>query len=132
MGNYAGRLIDSDGNEIVRGNDFDVVRTVIDVPAGTILAKAWLTLKQYQDQTDEEAVIQKAITSDILPGTGQITDTGADQVASITFQLSDADTNLLIAHQYYYDIKVLTISGILRTVEKGTVLPQGQITLATS
>lgn len=132
MGNYAGRLRDSDGNEIVRGNDFDVIRTITDVPEGTTLTKAWLTIKQYETQLDAEAVLQKVITSVLTPGVGQITDTGADETASVIFQLTNANTLLLTAYMYFYDIKVLTASGVLRTVEKGTILPQNQITLATS
>jgi hypothetical protein len=125
-------LTDDDGNPPVIGDDFDVTRTVTDVPASTTISKAWLYVKLRKTDADADALITKEITSGAVTGVGQITDTGADETGAVLFQLTADDTALLTGNQlYHYGIKVKTASGKYKTVEQGCFVPQPAVVQAT-
>lgn len=117
---------------LVRGDDYDVIRTVTGVPVGTSLTDAWLTVKLKTDDADP-GLFQKKIST-TLTAQGQIDDDGAgDQTATMTFQLSSADTTLFSPNTvYHYDIQVKTATGKIYTPELGTVTPCADITIATT
>lgn len=128
MPNYAGLI-----TGLVIGNDFDFERTLTDVPVGAVLSKAWLTIKNNWWDADVDAIIQKAITSSANPGVGQITDTGADEIGTVFFQLTNTDTSLLYPDRiYWYDCQVKTNTGKIYTAEKGNFIPASRITQTTS
>lgn len=105
--------------DIYEGQDYEINRTITDVPAGDTLAKAWLTLKTSIDDADP-GLVQKEITSVNVAGTGQITDTGADTTGAVRFDLVPADTALPTPGTAVpYDIKVRTTAGKVYPVEKG-------------
>jgi len=116
--------------DFVAGDDLQITRTITNVPSGAVLTKAWLTIKFRQDDADADAIIQKAITTSNVPGTGQITDDGAgDQSAAVRFDLTDTDTaKLHRGIKYWYDIQVLTDGGAVYTPEIGIITARQGIT----
>jgi hypothetical protein len=114
----------------VAGDDLDVTRTVLNVPATQTLTKAWLTFKTKASDADP-GLLQKAITSSAVAGQGQILDTGASGTGQLLFQLSGADTLALpVGINTAYDVKVLTSAGKVYTVEQGKYISAPRITTA--
>lgn len=108
----------------VAGDDLDIERDVTDVDVTDPLTKAWLTIKTAASVLDAAATLQKVITSNSVPGTGQITEDGSesqgDGTATLVFQLTAANTAALgTAIRYHYDIQVKTSSGKIYTFEIG-------------
>jgi hypothetical protein len=107
-------------DNVVSGDDLEITRTITLVPSGTTITDAWFTLKEHPDDADSEAIINKQITPTDSPGTGQITDTGADGTGAVRFDLSDTDTALPeIGRDYYFDIQVKTAAGSIYTPNAG-------------
>src|SRR3954469_5589099 len=81
----------------VSGDDIDVTRSVSGVPATQTLALAWMTFKTNVTDADP-GLLQKAITTASVAGTGQITDTGTGAgllpvgTGAVFFQLTAANT----------------------------------------
>lgn len=120
-------------NPLVIGDDYDITREVTGIPEDDTIEEAWLTIKLTEFDDDEDAIIQKNITSAPAIGVGQVLDIGDNsaKVGSILFQLTATDTGLLDSYTLYrYDIQVLTTAGKRSTREQGVLLPQGQITQA--
>lgn len=118
---------------VVAGDDLDVTRTVLNVPATQTLTKAWLTFKTNVTDLDNVALLQKVITPSAVAGQGQITDTGASGTGTLLFQLSGANTLALpVSKNTPYDVKVLTSAGKIYTVEHGKYMAAPRITIATS
>lgn len=108
---------------LTRG-DAQAVPATVDVTdiLPDVLSKAWFTVKRRRVDTDEQAVIQKTITSS-LTDQGQIDNVGATDVdGSLFFLLTPDDSNALDANiLYYYDIKVLSSGGAPKILESGRV-----------
>lgn len=120
-------------SNVVQGDSIDIVRQIDTLPAS--ISKAWLTIKATQASTsDTAAIVQKTITTSAVIGTGQITDDGTtDGVAAVRFELTNADTVLLVNETtYYYDIQVLTSTGKIYTPEIGRIKLRSERTKATS
>lgn len=117
---------------IVAGDDLDVTRTVIDVPATQTLSKAWLTFKTNIDALDP-GLLQKVITPSPVAGQGQITDTAADGTGTLIFQLTAADTLALpVGVSVPYDVKVKTSADKIYTAEQGIYLAIARVTQTTT
>lgn len=114
-------------DDIVAGDDYDIVRDVTNVPIGQFLVQAWLTIKE--NHWDASKIIQKVITADISPS-GIILDTGVgDTDAIIRFSLYASDTvNLHEFYEYQYDIQVKTDTGKIYTPESGTLVAHRSVT----
>lgn len=120
---------------IVQGDNVDITRTIDTLPAS--ITKAWFTVRnsQYKSATsDTDVIFQKAITSVNVPGTGVITDDGTgDGVAAVRFELTNANTVLLVnENTYYYDIQVLTSTGKIYTPEIGLIRLESERTKSIS
>lgn len=116
-------------DNLVVGNALKVTRTITSVPASATLTKAWLTVKEHEDDDDAAAIFQKAITVTDVPGTGQITDAGGSGTGVVRFDLTKVDTKLLTPRlKYAYDIKVLASTGDPYTGEKGILTTVGGVT----
>jgi hypothetical protein len=126
--------LDAEIKDIVSGDDIEIRRTVLDVPSGQVLSKAWFTLKNKITDADTAALFQKVITAANTVGVGQIEDDGAsDQIAVLRFDLTDVDTKLLTGGKiYYYDIQVLTDAGKIYTPEAGKFKTVAEVTRASS
>jgi hypothetical protein len=102
------------------------------------LAKVIFTVKLNSDDADEDAVIQKVITTDLDTDQGQIDEVGGENSAGIIdahffILLSEDDTLELEPNIfYYYDIKVFSSAGAADVPEAGRILALPPITLATS
>jgi hypothetical protein len=130
------RVIDN----IVAGDDIDIVRTVGDIPTGQYVDKAWLTVKADLFQDDSEALFQKVIT-DVASPDGIIADPAYDGTvkgvtgrwADLRFQLSAFETDLM-EHKvpYVYDVQIRLSSGKIATPEMGTIKALRGITQASS
>ena len=104
----------------VVGDDLEIRRTVTALPAA--IETAWLTLKRYAAQPDEEAKLQKRITTTDVPGTGLVVEAGGPGTdGDVRFDLTQTDTADLGARKYVHDIQVRLTSGKVYTIEKGTI-----------
>jgi hypothetical protein len=104
------------------GDDFDIVRTITDVPSGVTITKAWLMVKENSADVDGSAIVTKTITTGTTtPGT--VTDSGAgDGIGEVTFHMLTADTNAMDPlTDYVYGIKVQLSNGYTGHVEQGTI-----------
>jgi hypothetical protein len=118
--------------EVVAGDDLDVRRTVLNVPTGQTLTKAWLTFKTNRFNTDVNALLQKIITT-AATSSGQITDAGASGTGVILFQLTNVETLALpIDIDTPYDVKVLTSASKVYTAEQGLYRGIRRVTQAIS
>lgn len=110
---------------------FTLVVTVTGIPVASLLSQAWLTVKTNKTDTDANAVMQKNITSSLVAGVGQISDTGAtDTIGELTFLFTGAQNGALTAeHKYWFDIKIQYNSGeVLPLIEDSTLTPGAAIT----
>jgi hypothetical protein len=120
--------------DFVVGDDIEIKRTITNVPSGTSITKAWLTIKAFAADPDANAIIQKIITTTDQPLVGQITDDGSgDQQAEVVFRVLGSETVLLTGGQTYrFDIQVKASTGRIYTPELGTITGRAQMTLADS
>jgi len=104
-------------DDLVVGDDFDVIRDITIIPASQTITEAWMTVRE--ESWSSSAVFTKHITPTIS-GDGLIEDTGADTVGRVIFTLLNTDTIEL--HEYFsyaYDIQIKTSAGKLYTLESG-------------
>ena len=128
MPNLEGRIID-----IVLGDDWEVTRTITNVPSGVTITRSYFTVKANESDLDAAAIFQKDIDPVLDNTQGHITDTGADGTGAVTFYLQAADTVLMSANvPYFYDIQLVLSNNRLNTPEKGLISGVAQITQATS
>lgn len=119
-------------NELVAGDDIEIRRTITGVPESDTLAKAWLTIKSLPTD-DDPGLLQKVVTSSFVAGQGQISDTGADTVGEVFFELEPADgATIGINVKRVYDIQVKTTAGNIYTAEVGTIILTQGVTASTS
>lgn len=111
----------------VKGDDLDIIRTISNIPATQIIDDAFLTVRSTNLNT---VIFKKHITAVDVPGTGQITDTGGDGEGAVKFQLTNADTVLLVVGTLFpYDIEIITDAGKRYTPEVGTISASLEVTL---
>lgn len=115
--------------EVVAGNDLDEDRTVGNVPLGQTVAEAWLSIKLRATDPDNEAVIQKHITT-ASSDEGVVVDEDADDgTAMLTFFLTAEETLTLDPSiRYVYDIQVFTSADKTYTGEVGVVTVKQKVT----
>lgn len=113
----------------VAGNTFNIPRVVPAIPTGLTISKAWLTIKVNETDADP-GVVQKAITSTLVAGQGQITaigdGTGGEPVGTgaLFFIITSADSTLLGAgKKYVFDVKLKFSDGSFATTERGVAGP---------
>jgi len=115
----------------VAGDDLEIRRTVTDLPAA--IAVAWLTVKRHHKQSDDEAKLQKRITTTDVPGTGQVVEAGGPGTdGDLRFDLTQADTASLGAKWYVHDIQIKLATGKVYTIEKGTIQLTADVTKSTA
>jgi len=119
-------------DDLVIGDDYDILRTVTEVPDSTSLDRGWISVKINRTDPDSAAIIFKEITVVEQSGIGQIIDEGSsDGTAMVLFQLTHAETLLLYEHiAYVYDIKVRTATNKIHTAESGLLYPVRGVTEA--
>lgn len=107
----------------VAGDDVNVAVTLLGVPAGRSVTKAWLTFKAKLGDADP-GVVQKILTSGFsVSGT----------TVTFTFALARTDTALFTAHRwYFYDVQVKDDQGALSTPLSGGAIFRPAVTAATS
>jgi len=117
------------------GDDLLVRRTInrsaSNLPTGVAIASAWLTIKEDESDADP-GLIQKAITTIDVSGTGQIEEDGSasagDADPILRFDLTDTDTRSIGTNHRWYDIQVKTDTGAIYTGEKGEIWGVGDVT----
>lgn len=117
-------------DDVVVGDDFQVIRTIDNISVGQSLTEAWFTIKEYH--WSSTYIFQKHITTSNVDAQGVISDTGdTDTIANLRFNLTAANTLLLSPFfSYTYDIQVKTNTGLLYTPEIGIFTPQASLTAA--
>lgn len=115
-------------NDVVLGNDIDVIRTVSPIPATQTVSEAWLRV---MNPNGNSQLYQKHITPVLVPGEGQIEDIGAGGVAICRFEMSATDTATLTGGESHpYGIQIKTSAGKIYEFEIGTIPAISQIVLA--
>ncbi|MFW6198505.1 MAG: hypothetical protein ACOC5E_01645 [Acidobacteriota bacterium] len=111
---------------LVGGDDFDVVRTVIDLPEGRSVDRAWLTVLEDLDDPDSEAVFQKEITDGDDPDQGVIEDAGSgsgdDRKARVRFRLQKDETREIRGRpKHHFDVQLQLDNGKITTPFAGEI-----------
>ena len=117
----------------VIGDSKRVRRTYTDLPEGSTVATAYLTIKKSEKQSDAAAIVQKPITI-TQTSNGQITDALSNGGSiAMFFDLSKTDTAKFKAGvEYVYDIQIVLSGGEVHTMEVGTITWINGVTAATS
>lgn len=116
---------------IVRGNKFPLKRIIANIPAGVTLSEAYLTLKAAYTDADP-GLFQKHITTANVSGVGRIENDGTSGTGELRFDLTEADTEAMVADTpYFFDIKLVDSGGYLLTVERGTTSAVNWVTQST-
>ena len=117
------RTIDRDG-----GGDPDQA-----MADGLTITRAWLTIKVNPTDPDiTVGVIQKEITTSLVPDVGQIENDGtANADPILRFDLTPTDTGAIGGRPKHYDIQVLMSNLKLYTPERGRIYATSQVTLDT-
>ncbi len=121
--------------QLVAGDDYHrrltIDRSLSNFASGAVLDKAWLTVKSQEDDTDANALFQKAITASEVVGTGHIENTGSGDVDPIIrFDLTPANTRAIGSTKRFYDVQIkIATSDFIYTVEKGSIVCTGEITI---
>lgn len=112
------------------GDDFDIIRTITLIPTGDSIAKAWLTVKRSESETDAQGLFQLAITT-ASTASGQVTDTGAiDLVGAVTFKISPTNSRLIGSTPRHYDMQIKSTLGKIYTAESGDIAcEQAEVTV---
>ncbi len=122
--------------DITRGDAYQIPRFVdiAEIDPET-LSKAWFTVKRRLADADEDAVIQKSITTAVTDE-GSIDNIGASSPmtdAHLFFLLTPDDTRALkVNHVYFYTIKVLSSGNAPKTIEGGRLQASEATTQAES
>ncbi len=115
----------------VAGDDLEIRRTVTGLPAAIEIA--WLTVKRYAGEPDAEARFQKRITTTDAPSTGQIVEAGGPGAdGDLRFDLTGTDTAGLGSKRHVYDIQIKLVTGMVYTIEKGTIQLTADVTKSTT
>jgi len=115
----------------VTGDNLEIRRAITELPAE--IATAWLTVKRYARQADDEALFQKEITIVDDPGVGQIVDPGGGgDDGDLRFDFTSTDTTALGSAAWVYDIQLVLTTGVVYTPEKGTIALTADVTRSTS
>jgi hypothetical protein len=111
------------------GDDIHLGRTIVPVPSGQHLTKAWLTVKRHMDDTDAEALLQLEITPLASPA-GQITDDGAaDGIGALEFTLTPDQSRAIGTGKPRYDIQAVTDNNEVHTYYDGFFVLRQDVTL---
>lgn len=115
-------------NEIIVGDDYDVVRAVSELPDGETVSEAWFTVKE--NHWDEAVVAEVHITTSYSPLYGGVTDTGSgDMEAEMIFHLHGGLTdNFSPYFKYIYSIRIKTPSGKYYSPEIGELVALPNLT----
>ncbi len=104
----------------VVGDDLEIRRAVTELVAP--IEVAWLTIKRHPAQPDDEARLQKRITTANVPGAGQVVTAGGPHVdGDLRFDLTPEDTASLGTRRLVHDIQIRLTTGKVYTIEKGTI-----------
>ena len=115
----------------VAGDDLEIRRTVTDLPEA--IETAWLTVKRHHGQADDEAKLQKRITTTNVPGTGWIVEAGGPETdGDLRFDLTPDDTMALGVKKFVHDIQIKLSDGKVYTIEKGTIQLTADVTKTTT
>lgn len=119
---------------IIQGDALQVFRPINNLPTGSTIVKAWLTMKLNIADIDGDAIIQKVITTSNVIGLGQIEADGTGGTkARLRFDIEYIDSQDFVPGiDYWYDIQVKTSgsSGMnVFTVETGMWSIDQQITI---
>ncbi len=87
---------------------------------GVTVTKAWLTIKTAFADVDNDALVQKEITTVDAPGTGRIENDGTGNVNPVLrFDLAVADTIAIGTTARYFSIDVVLSTGGNHALESG-------------
>lgn len=117
----------------VIGDAKRIKRVYDDLPTGSTVALAYLTIKRSARHGDSQALVQKSITTSGA-ASGQITDaaTTGGSIA-LYFDLSITDTAVFRAGvEYLYDVQIVLSTGEVHTMEVGTITWIAGVTAASS
>jgi hypothetical protein len=114
---------------VVRGDAYDIIRDIGNIPTGQTIVEAWLTIKEEFWYTSSQATIVKLIDSNIT-NDGFIQDDGnTDGIGKVVFSLQESETIRLHEwFRYSYDIQVKTSANKIFTPEFGILIAHPGVT----
>ena len=106
----------------VVGDAIPIERT-FQVPNGITAAKAYLSVKEHEDDLDADSIFPMIEITAAGSSSGQITTpTSVAGVIAMRFRISPAQSLLLTPRKtYHYCIKMITSTADPHTLEKGTI-----------
>lgn len=114
----------------VVGDSLTVLREILNVPSDMTMVNAWFTVKKSHLDSDEDAILQKNITT-VESEDGVITAADEDSYPRIEFRLTPEETYLLSSNRKYrYDIQVSDEDNEhVYTLETGQIVGNPGITI---
>ena len=112
---------------LVKGMSYQINRRIEGSTPGSNVSSVTLAIRSSQTATTD--IVTSSITSTV-EDQGFITDTGSvSGIAKYTFNLTSADTNLLLVGKiYYYEIRTVTDNEGIVSVETGSISPNSTFT----
>lgn len=121
MANFEGSI-----TNFVAGDNLTLERTITLV-SGSSISHAWFTVKRSYSDSDDDAIIQKAITTVTQSGIGVVDDSD-----HFIIYVLPAETALLTPYSNYrYDMQVRLNTGDISTQELGIITALPQVTQST-
>jgi hypothetical protein len=109
--------------QMIRGNDLDVIRTVSGIPTGQTITDGWLRVNVPASSTQ---LFEKHVTPTLVAGEGQVEDTGSgDGIGLIRFEVTAVNSLLMTGGtalapvNHAYGVQVKTSGGKIYEFEQG-------------
>lgn len=116
--------------DAIHGSNYQINRSITDVPTGQTIEKAWLTMKRNLTDSDVNSAMQKIISTADVVGTGQITNP-SDGNCTVRFDLHGSDWDRVVAgNMYEFDIQLKTSDGYIYPAVLGSFVAIPRVTQA--
>jgi hypothetical protein len=116
------KALEQEIHDVAIGDDWPIERTYPGAPAGTVINRAVIMIKESKDDADVDAKANIEIT-DSSSASGQITDTGASGSVKLKAFIPATATVNFQEREYFFDIRLFHASGHKGPREAGSIFP---------